>query len=44
MKKEWIFGAIIFVVASFSFGLGYLANRQFNHTPIIIEKCGDSVE
>lgn len=38
-RKEIIFGAIIFLVASLSFGLGYLANREFNHSPIIIEKC-----
>ena len=39
-KKEIIFGAIIFLVATLSFGLGYLANREFNHAPIIIEKAG----
>jgi hypothetical protein len=38
-KKEIILGAIVFVVASLSFGLGYLANREFNHAPIVIEKC-----
>ncbi len=38
-QKEVIFGAIIFLTASLSFGLGYLANREFNHAPIIIEKC-----
>ncbi len=38
-EKEVIFGTIIFFVASLSFGLGYLANREFNHAPIIIEKC-----
>jgi hypothetical protein len=38
-KREVAFGAILFFVASLSFGLGYSANRQFNHTPIIIEKC-----
>jgi hypothetical protein len=37
-KKEVIFALIIFVVATLSFGLGYLANREFNHAPIIIEK------
>jgi len=40
-RKEWILGAIIFLVASLSFGLGYLANREFSHAPIIIEKCAD---
>ena len=38
-RKEVIFGVIIFLTASLSFGLGYLANREFNHAPIIIEKC-----
>ncbi len=37
-KREIIFILIIFLVASLSFGLGYLANREFNHAPIIIEK------
>lgn len=37
-KKEIIFFVVIFLVASISFGLGYLANREFNHAPIIIEK------
>jgi hypothetical protein len=38
-KKEALLGVIIFLVSSLSFGLGYLANREFNHAPIIIEKC-----
>jgi len=38
-KREAAFGAIVFFIASLSFGLGYVANRQFNHAPIIIEKC-----
>ncbi len=38
-KKEIIFALIIFLVASLSFGLGYLSNREFNRAPIIIEKC-----
>lgn len=37
-KKEIVFALIIFLVASLSFGLGYLANREFNRAPIIIEK------
>lgn len=37
-KKEVIFAAIIFIVAVVSFGLGYLANREYNHAPIIIEQ------
>jgi len=40
-KREVAFGAILFFVASLSFGLGYTANRQFNHAPIIIEKCAN---
>jgi hypothetical protein len=40
-KKEIIFALIIFLVASLSFGLGYLSNREFNRTPIIIEKCSE---
>jgi len=39
-KKEIIFAVIIFLVATVSFGLGYLANRELNHAPIIIEKAG----
>jgi hypothetical protein len=38
-KRQIAFYAIIFITASLSFGLGYLADRQFNHTPIIIEQC-----
>ena len=41
-KKELVFGAIIFLVASLSFGFGYLANREFNHAAIVIEKCTDA--
>ncbi|HUC01802.1 MAG TPA: hypothetical protein VMA75_02770 [Candidatus Paceibacterota bacterium] len=37
--REVIFGAILFFAASLSFALGYTANRQFDHAPIIIEKC-----
>jgi len=39
--KEIGFCAIIFIVASLSFGLGYLANREFSHAPIVIEKCSE---
>jgi hypothetical protein len=38
-KREAAFGAIIFFAATLSFGLGYEADRRFNGTPIIIEKC-----
>ncbi len=37
-RKEILFTAIIFLVAALSFGLGYLANRELSHAPIIIEK------
>ncbi len=37
-RKEIVFAVIIFFVAALSFGLGYLANREFSHAPIIIEK------
>ena len=37
-KREIAFGIILFLVATVSFGLGYLANREFNHAPIVIEK------
>ncbi|MEK7195322.1 MAG: hypothetical protein AAB655_01360 [Patescibacteria group bacterium] len=37
-KKEIMLAVIIFLVAALSFGLGYLANREFNRTPIIIER------
>jgi len=38
-KKKLVLGAIIFLVSSLSFGFGYLANREFNHAAIVIEKC-----
>ena len=41
-KKEIIFVATVFITASLSFGSGYLANREFNHASIIIEKCSSS--
>jgi len=37
-KKEIIWFAIVFLVATLSFGLGYLTASQFNHAPIVIEK------
>jgi len=38
-EKEIKIGLLIALVASLSFGLGYLTNREFNRAPIIIEKC-----
>ncbi|KKW47217.1 MAG: hypothetical protein UY99_C0036G0003 [Parcubacteria group bacterium GW2011_GWA1_59_11] len=40
-KKEMLFLAILFLTASLSFGLGYLANRELSKPPIIIEKCSE---
>lgn len=40
-RKDIVFSIIIFLSSSLSFGLGYLANREFNHAPIIIETCSD---
>ena len=45
--KDWIkehekqikISLLIFLIATLSFGLGYLTNREFNHAPIIIERC-----
>lgn len=39
-RRELIFTLVLFLVASLSFGLGYLANRELNHATIIIEKHG----
>lgn len=43
-KKEALLGAIVFLAASISFALGYLANREFNHAAIVIEKCSDALK
>lgn len=40
-KKEVVFALIIFFVSAISFGLGYLANREFTRAPIIIEKTAN---
>lgn len=37
-RREIIFAAIMFFVASISFGLGYLASQNLRRAPIIIEK------
>lgn len=41
LKKNLLF-VIIFLVSSLSFGLGYYVSNQFNHPPIIIEKCSQN--
>lgn len=38
-RKEIAVALGVFLISSLSFGLGYLANRENSHTPIIIEKC-----
>lgn len=38
-KRDIILFLLIFLISSLSFGLGYLVNREFNHAPIVIEKC-----
>jgi hypothetical protein len=43
-KKEVVFAGIIVLTASLSFGLGYLAAREFNHASIFIEKCSSNME
>ncbi len=40
--REMVLGVIVFITASLSFGLGYLADQTFNHAPIIIETCSAS--
>lgn len=37
-QREIIFFALMFLISSLSFGLGYLMNREFNHAPIVIEQ------
>ncbi len=41
-KQEIEFGVIIFLVATISFGLGYLANREYTRAPIVIEQYATS--
>jgi predicted negative regulator of RcsB-dependent stress response len=38
-QKNILLTLLVVFVATLSFGLGYLANREFTRTPIIIEKC-----
>jgi hypothetical protein len=42
-KRRLIFCGIIFLISTFSFAAGYLANRESaGHAPIIIEKCSST--
>ncbi len=38
-RKAIILGGFFFLIATFSFALGYLASRETNTIPIIIRKC-----
>ncbi len=38
--RELFWFALLFLIATLSFGLGYLANRELSHAPIIIERTG----
>ena len=42
IKSHWreiLLFFLLFLISSISFGLGYLASRELNPAPIIIEKC-----
>lgn len=38
-RREALFAAAVFFTSSLSFGLGYIADQEFNGRPIIIQKC-----
>ncbi len=40
-KRDIIIFLLVFLISSLSFGLGYLVNREFTHSPIVIEKCSE---
>lgn len=42
--QEAVFAAVAFIIASFSFGVGWLASRSAggNHAPIVIEECAQA--
>lgn len=42
-EKKIRLWALILLIATLSFGLGYLTNKKFNYAPIIIEKCANFV-
>jgi hypothetical protein len=42
--RALVLSAILAISISLSFGLGYLADRHFNHAPIIIEQCSQQKE
>jgi hypothetical protein len=37
--KQLVLGGMVLLTSSFSFGLGYLANRELARIPIVIEQC-----
>jgi Na+/H+ antiporter NhaC len=41
-QKNIFIALLIFLIATLSFGLGYLTNREFTHSPIVIEKCSSA--
>lgn len=38
-RQQIVLTIIVFFIALISFGLGYIAARDFSITPIVIEKC-----
>lgn len=40
-QKNIFWTILIILIATISFGLGYLFNRDNNRAPIIIEKCSN---
>ena len=41
VKQKIILGFLLILIVSLSFGLGFLVSREYNTTPIIIEKYSD---
>ena len=40
-KKVVLLIILLILTSTLSFGLGYISNREFNHAPIIIERCSN---
>lgn len=40
-KRDLVVGALIFLIGTLGFGLGYLYAKEDNRAPIIIEKAVD---
>lgn len=46
-RQNIIWGVLLLLVLSLSFGLGYLTNRELgkaNRSPIVIEKCSENID